>query len=151
MSHFPDLRSVGAAALAVATMSLVTACSDDDTLRLDGAAEVDSGDAAAAALFGQADFTFNGVTASVSGVTCSNEDRLVVSPIVSDGLTLNVDGDPAADDWNVGLIQLGDPEVVWTATERTVEVNDDAIAGTAQMQRADDPTITAALTFVVDC
>lgn len=131
-------------------MSLVTGCSDDDTLTLDEAAEVDT-DAGAAALFGQADFTFNGVTASVSNVTCTDEDRLVVSPIVSDGLTLNVDGDPAADDWNVGLIQLGDPEVVWTATERTVEVDDDAIAGTAQMQRVDDPTITAPLSFVVDC
>ena len=151
MSRFPNIRSFGAAAVAVATMSLVTACSDDDALRLDEAAEVDSDDAAAAALFGQADFTFNGVTASVSGVTCTNEARLVVSPIVSDGLTLNVDGDPAADDWNVGLIQLGDPEVVWTATERTVEVDDDAIAGSAQMQRVDAPTITAPLSFVVDC
>ena len=148
MNHFPNIRSLGAVAVALVTTSLVTGCSDDDTLKLDEAAEVDAG---AAALFGQADFTFNGVTASVSDVTCTNEGRLVVSPIVRDGLTLNVDGDPVTDDWNVQLIQLGDPEVGWTATERTVEVDDDAIAGSAQMQRADDPTITAPLSVVVDC
>lgn len=148
MNHFANIRSLGAVAAALVTMSLVTGCSDDDTLTLDEAAEVDAG---AAALFGQADFTFNGVTASVSDVTCTNEGRLVVSPIVRDGLTLNVDGDPLTDDWNVQLNQLGDPEVVWTATERTVEVDGDVVAGSAQMQRADDPTITAALTFVVDC
>ena len=40
---------------------------------------------------------------------------------------------------------------MWTAVEPTVDVDGDALAGSAQMQRADDPTVTAALAFVVDC
>ena len=139
------------AALSTMTMSLVAGCDDDDALTLDRAADVDSGDAAATGLFGQADVTFNGVTASISGVTCTNDGRFVLSPIVSDAFTLNVDGDPVADDWSVQVVQPGEPAVVWTASAPTVGVDGDAVAGSAQMQRADDPTTTAALTFVVDC
>jgi hypothetical protein len=147
----PGIAVVGLAAMSLVTMSLVTGCGDDDTLTLDEAADVDRGDAAVAGLFGAADVTFNGVTASSSGVTCSNDGRLVVSPIVTDTFTLEVDGDPVSGDWNVRLVQAGDPAVVWTATEPTVDVEADVLTGSAPMQRADDPAITAALAFVVDC
>jgi hypothetical protein len=156
MRHVPNARGPGVAVVALATMSLVTmslvtGCGDDATLTLDEAAEVDRGDAAAAGQFGAADVTFNGVTASSSGVTCSNDGRLVVSPIVSDAFTLEVDGDPVAGDWNVRLVQAGDPAVVWTASEPTVDVDADVVNGSARMQRADNPAITAALAFVVEC
>ena len=41
--------------------------------------------------------------------------------------------------------------MVWNALDPTVDLDDDALAGSAQMHRADDPTVTAALAFVVDC
>ena len=152
MSRLPSTSRIGAptAALAVAIAFLV-ACSDDEPLSIDQAAEVDTSSVAAASLSGTADATFDGVTATTSGVTCTNEDRLVVSPIVSDTFTLTVDGDPATGDWNVGVTQPGEPVVVWTAAESLVEVDGEVIAGNAQMQRADDPSVTAALAFVVDC
>lgn len=132
-------------------MSLAASCSDDDALTINDAAEVDSGNAAATGLFGAADVTFDGVTASISGVTCTNESRFVVSPIVSDTFTVSVDGDPVAGTWNVQVTQPGDPDVVWTAAAPTVAVDGDTVAGSAQMQRVDDPTVTAELAFVVDC
>ena len=89
------------------TVSLVTACGDDDELSLDQAAEVDADAAAVTELHGAADVSFGGVTAAISGVTCSNEARFVVSPIVSDTFTLNVDGDPTAGEWNIVVTEPG--------------------------------------------
>ena len=92
-----------------------------------------------------------GVTASVSGVTCTNEGRFIVSPIVGDTFTLTIDGDPTAGEWNVVVTEPGDPAMVWNALDPTVDLDGDALAGSAQMHRADDPTVTAALAFVIDC
>jgi hypothetical protein len=132
-------------------MSVVAACSDDDDgLSIDEAAVVDDGATAAAGLFGTADISFDGVTSSVSGVTCSTDDGVTVSPIITDTFTLTIAGGTAGT-WDVRVTQPGNPELVWTAVEPTVEVDGDVLAGSAQVARADDPTITAALAFVVDC
>ncbi|MGH9133253.1 MAG: hypothetical protein ACRDZZ_04895, partial [Ilumatobacteraceae bacterium] len=64
---------------------------------------------------------------------------------------LAVDGDPQGDEWTIRVVQPGDPEIVWTAIEPAVDLDGDTLAGSAQMQRADDPSVTAALAFVVDC
>ncbi|MGH9133774.1 MAG: hypothetical protein ACRDZZ_07545, partial [Ilumatobacteraceae bacterium] len=91
MRRLPSIRCIGAV---VAAMSLVGACDDDETLSLDQAADVDDGavvigdEGGAGGPFGTADVSFDGVTASVGGVSCSNEARLVVTPIVSDSFTL---------------------------------------------------------------
>jgi hypothetical protein len=146
-----------AVGVAIAVTLVGVGCCYNDSLTLDQAAEVDSAatgsesDVATAGLFGTADVSFAGVTASIGGVSCSNEGRLVVTPIVSDSFTLLVDGDPAAGTWNVRVTQPGDPEVLWTAVDPSVDLDGDALAGNAQMQRADDPTVTATLAFVVDC
>jgi hypothetical protein len=135
----------------VATV-LVTACRDDDALSIDEAAVVDDGaSSAAASLSGTADVSFDGVTASVADVTCSTESGFVVSPIVGDSFTLTVDGNPASDSWNVAVTQPGDPDVAWVAVAPMVDVDGDSVAGSAQMHRADDQAVTAALAFVVDC
>ena len=153
MIDLPSIRRprVTAITLAFLTMSLVTACGDDDDLSLDQAADVDaSADAAAVTeLHGAADVSFGGVTAAISGVTCSNEAHFVVSPIVSDTFTLTVDGDPTAGAWNIVVTEPSG--MVWNALDPTVDLDGDALAGSAQMHRADDPTVTAALAFVVDC
>ena len=151
MNRLSTIRRVGVVAIALVPMSLVAGCGDDDGLTLNEAAEVDNDAAAVTGLHGAADVSFGGVTASVGDVTCTNESRLVVSPIVSATFTLTVDGDPAAGDWNIEVTEPGDPELVWTAVEPTVDLEGDTLAGNAQMQRADDPSVTAALAFVVDC
>lgn len=151
MNRLPSIRSAGVVAIALATISLVTGCNDDAGLTLNEAADVDNDAAAVIGLHGAADVSFGGVTASVSDVTCSNEGRLVVSPIVGVSFTLTVDGDPATGEWNIEVTEPGDPGVTWNAMEPTVEVDGDTLAGSAQMHRADDPTVTAALAFVVDC
>ena len=133
-------------------MALVTGCGDDDALSIDEAAEVDEGaSSAAAGLSGSADVSFDGVTVSVAGVTCSIDSGFVVSPIVGDSFTLTVAGDPASDTWNVAVTQSGDPDVAWVAEAPLVDVDGDSVAGSAQMHRADDRSVTAALAFVVDC
>lgn len=156
VSRVPSTHRLGAALVALVAMSLVTACDDDETLSLDEAAEVDNGavaggDGSSVGLFGTADVTFDGVTASIGAVECRNEGHLEVTPIVSDSFTLIVAGDPDADTWNVRVTQPGDPEVEWTAAAPTVDLDGDALAGSAQMQRVDDPTVTAPLAFVIDC
>jgi hypothetical protein len=134
----------------VAVTSVASGCGDDDGLSIDEAAVVDgSSSAASSGLFGTADVSFNGATSSVSGVTCSMEGGVAVSPIVADTFTLTIGG--AAGAWDVRVTEPGAPEVVWTAVEPTVDVDGDALAGSAQMRRADDATVTAALAFVVDC
>jgi hypothetical protein len=130
--------------------SLVAGCDRDDGLEIDEAADVDDA-SSAAGLSGTADVSFDAVTTSVNGVTCNTESGVVVSPIVSDSFTLTIDGDPVADTWNLQVIQPGEPQLVWTAIEPTVDLDADALTGSAQMQRTDDATITAALAFVVDC
>ena len=151
MIHLSTIRHVGVVAIALVAMSLVAGCGDDDGLTLNEAAEVDNDAAAVTGLHGAADVSFGGVTASIGDVTCTNENHLVVSPIVSATFTLTVDGDPSAGAWNIEVTEPGDPEVVWTAVEPTVDLEGDTLAGSAQMQRADDPSVTAALAFVVDC
>ncbi len=64
---------------------------------------------------------------------------------------MTVDGDPTAGAWNIVVTEPGDPAMVWNALDPTVDLDGDALAGSAQMHRADDPTVTAALAFVVDC
>jgi hypothetical protein len=131
-------------------MSVASGCDDDDGFSIDDAAVVDdSGSAASAGLFGTADVSFDGATSSVSGVTCNMEGGVTVSPIVADTFTLTIGGTAGA--WDIQIVQPGAPELVWTAVEPTVDVDGDALAGSAQMQRADDATVTAALAFVVDC
>ena len=159
MIDLPSIRRPRVTAIALAPVSLlvvsflmvslVTACGDDDQLSLDQAAEVDADAAAVTELHGAADVSFGGVTAAISGVTCSNEARFVVSPIVSDKFTLTVDGNPTAGEWNIVVTEPGG--MVWNAVDPTVDLDADALAGSAQMHRADDPTVTAALAFVVDC
>jgi hypothetical protein len=149
VSRFSGTRILRAVVVAVAAMSVVGGCGDDDVLSIDEAAVVDDSAIAATGLFGTADVSFDGVTASVSGVTCSTEGGVTVSPIVADMFTLTIGGTEGA--WDLRVVQPGTPEVVWTAIEPTVDVDGDALAGSAQMARADDPTITAALAFVVDC
>lgn len=145
----PRVTAITLAAVSLLTVSLVTACGDDDELSLDQAADVDADAAAATELHGAADVSFGGVTAAISGVTCSNEGRFIVSPIVSDTFTLTVEGDPTADEWNIVVTEPSG--MVWNALDPTVDLDGDALAGSAQMHRADDPTVTAALAFVVDC
>ncbi len=135
--------------MALAAIAFVSGCDDDDGLSIDDAAVVDDSAIAATGLFGTADVSFNGVTYSLSGVTCSTEGGVTVSPIVADTFTLTIGGSAGA--WDVRLTEPGPPEVVWTAVEPNVDVDGDAVAGSAQMARADDPTATAALAFVVDC
>lgn len=147
----PRVTAIALAAVSFLTVSLVTACGDDDELSLDQAADVDADAAAITELHGAADVSFGGVTKAISGVTCSNEARFVVSPIVSDTFTLTVEGDPTADEWYIVVTEPGDPAMVWNALDPTVDLDGDALAGSAQMHRADDPTVTAALAFVVDC
>jgi hypothetical protein len=150
VNRIPSICRAGVVAIAV-SMSLVTGCGDDDGLTLNEAAEVDNDAAAVTGLHGAADVSFGGVTASVSDVTCTNEGRLVVSPIVGATFTLTVDGDPATGAWNIVVTEPGDPAVVWNAVDPTVDLEDDTLAGSAQMRRADDPSVTATLAFVVDC
>ena len=152
MNRIPSIRRPGVVAIALAAISLVTGCGDDDDgLTINEAAEVDNDAAAVTGLHGAADVSFGGVTASVGDVTCTNDGHLVVSPIAGATFTLTIDGDPAAGDWNIEVTEPGDPAVEWNAVEPTVDVEGDALAGSAQMQRADDPSVTAALAFVVDC
>jgi hypothetical protein len=145
----PRVTAIALAAVSFLTVSLVTACGDDDELSLDQAAEVDADAAAVTELHGAADVSFGGVTAAISGVTCSNDAHFVVSPIVSDTFTLTVDGDPTSGAWNIVVTEPSG--MVWNALDPTVDLDGDALAGSAQMHRADDPTVTAALAFVVDC
>ena len=145
----PRVTAITLAAVSLLTFSLVTACGDDDELSLDQAADVDADAAAVTELHGAADVSFGGVTAAISGVTCSNEGRFVVSPIVSDTFTLTVEGDATAGEWNIVVTEPSG--MVWNALDPTVDLDGDALAGSAQMHRADDPTVTAALAFVVDC
>ena len=70
--------------MAVAATAVVGGCGDDDGLSIDEAAVVDDSAIAATGLFGTADVSFNGVTSSVSGVTCSTDGGVTVSPIVAD-------------------------------------------------------------------
>ena len=146
----PRVTRITLAAVSFLTVSLLTACGDDDELSLDQAADVDADAAAVTELHGAADVSFGGVTAAISGVTCSNEAHFIVSPIVSDTFTLTVDGDPTAGVWNIVVTERASG-MVWNALDPTVDLDGDALAGSAQMHRADDPTVTAALAFVVDC
>ena len=147
----PRLASIALAAMSLVTVSLVSGCGDDDELSLDQAADVDNDAAAVTELHGAADVSFGGLTAAVSGVTCTNESRFIVSPIVAETFTLTIDGDAAADEWFIVVNEPGDPATVWNALDPTVDLDGDALAGSAQMHRADDPTVTAALAFVIDC
>jgi hypothetical protein len=84
-------------------------------------------------------------------VTCADAGRVAVTPIVTDTFTLRIEGDPSADEWSIVVVQPGEPEIVWTAVAPEVDVDGDALAGSAQMERVGDPTDTADLVFVVDC
>ena len=120
--------------MSLLTVSLLTACGDDDELSLDQAADVDADAAAVTELHGAADVSFGGVTAAISGVTCSNEAHFVVSPIVSDTFTLTVDGDPTAGAWNIVVTEPSG--MVWNALDPTVDLDGDA----ARRQRPDAPS-----------
>ena len=132
VSRLSGTRRLGTAVVAVAAMSIVGWVRRRrralDRRRGRGRQRA----IAASGLFGTADVSFNGVTTSVSGVTCSTEGGVTVSPIVADTFTLTIGGSARA--WDVGVTQPGDPEMVWTAIEPTVDVDGDAVAGSAQMQ-----------------
>ena len=103
--------------MSLVTVSLVSGCGDDDELSLDQAADVDNDAAAVTELHGAADVSFGGLTAAVSGVTCTNESRFIVSPIVAETFTLTVDGDPAAGQWFIVVTEPGDPAMVWNVVD----------------------------------